>query len=79
MSNSSGNAIVSFGVLEALGVAFIILKLCDVIDWSWWLVTPPLWGPFALLLSIVAVGGAVFGLVALGVLIKKQFSRKDKQ
>ena len=35
------------------------LKLTDVIDWSWWLVTLPLWG-----------GGAIVGvfLLAFGVL-----------
>lgn len=32
------------GVLEMLGVAFVVLKLCKVIDWSWWLVTLPFWG-----------------------------------
>jgi phosphate/sulfate permease len=31
-----------------LGVAFITLKLCDVIDWSWWWVLAPFWTPFAL-------------------------------
>ena len=25
--------------LGLLGIAFIILKLCNVINWSWWLVT----------------------------------------
>jgi hypothetical protein len=24
------------GIGEALAIAFIILKLCHVIDWSWW-------------------------------------------
>jgi len=23
---------------------FMVLKLCHVIDWSWWWVTAPLWG-----------------------------------
>lgn len=31
-----------------LGIAFIVLKLCRVIDWSWWWVTAPLWIPFAI-------------------------------
>ena len=26
-----------------LGLAFIILKLCNVINWSWWWVTSPFW------------------------------------
>ena len=29
-----------------LGTAFVVLKLCKVIDWSWWWVTCPFWiGP----------------------------------
>lgn len=25
---------------------FLTLKLCEIIDWSWWLVTAPIWGLF---------------------------------
>ena len=31
------------GLLEILCVIFIILKLCGIIAWSWWLVLIPLW------------------------------------
>ena len=31
-----------------LFVVFLVLKLTDTIDWSWWWVTSPLWIPFAL-------------------------------
>lgn len=34
--------------LGLLGIAFIILKLCHVINWSWWWVTAPFWGMIAL-------------------------------
>jgi hypothetical protein len=27
-----------------LGISFIILKLCNVIGWSWWWVLAPFWG-----------------------------------
>lgn len=41
-----------------VGVVFVILKLIDEIDWSWWWVTAPFWGPLALivLLALVFVG-----------------------
>lgn len=29
--------------LPLLAVAFIVLKLTNVIDWSWWWVTAPIW------------------------------------
>lgn len=41
-NNSSSSS--GIGVLGLLGVAFIVLKLCKVIDWSWWWVTAPFWG-----------------------------------
>jgi hypothetical protein len=38
-----------------LAVAFIVLKLTSVIDWSWWWVLAPLWGPwtFWVVVSII--------------------------
>lgn len=32
-----------------LFVVFLVLKLTDTIDWSWWWVTSPLWIRFALI------------------------------
>ncbi|OIO69027.1 MAG: hypothetical protein AUJ56_08000 [Zetaproteobacteria bacterium CG1_02_49_23] len=31
------------GFFGLLGILFIALKLTGVIDWSWWMVTMPLW------------------------------------
>jgi len=33
-------------------VVFLILKLTNNIDWSWWWVTSPLWIPFILVMAI---------------------------
>ena len=41
------------GILGLLGVAFVVLKLVGVIDWSWWWVTSPLWIPIVLVLGIL--------------------------
>ena len=49
------------GFLGLLCIAFIILKLCKVIDWSWWWVLVPMWGP----LSLVGVVLLVVGLLAV--------------
>lgn len=40
------------GFLGLLTIAFVVLKLCKVIDWSWWWVTCPIWGPKALVSRI---------------------------
>ena len=42
-TNSGG-----IGLLGALGLMFIGLKLTGYIDWSWWLVTLPFWGGFVI-------------------------------
>ena len=38
-----------------LTVAFIVLKLCNVITWSWWLVLAPLWIPISLVAIILLI------------------------
>jgi hypothetical protein len=58
MSNSSSSSS-GIGVFGLLGVAFVVLKLTGYINWSWWLVTLPFWGGFALLL----IGFIVFVLI----------------
>lgn len=48
-SSSSGG----IGFIGLLTIIFITLKLCKVIDWSWWWVLSPLWGMTALIITIV--------------------------
>jgi hypothetical protein len=36
-------------------IVFLVLKLCNVIDWSWWWVTAPLWIPFAIGVAILLI------------------------
>ncbi|MDR0843042.1 MAG: hypothetical protein LBP68_06460 [Acidobacteriota bacterium] len=38
-----------FGLLF---IAFLVLKLCKVIAWSWWWVTAPLWMPSLVVMII---------------------------
>lgn len=56
------------GILGLLGVVFVTLKLLGYITWSWWWVTAPFWGGFALLLAILLIG-------FVGVLITAAFSK----
>lgn len=41
-----------------LTIAFIVLKLCNVITWSWWWVLAPLWIPV-----IIVILGLLFFLI----------------
>jgi uncharacterized membrane protein len=45
----------NLGFLGILFFIFLILKLTNHINWSWWWVTSPLWGPFVIFI-IVFVG-----------------------
>lgn len=59
MSSSNPSSSSGIGVLGLLGVAFVILKLCGVIAWSWRWVTLPFWAGIALvLLFCIAIGVA---------------------
>ena len=43
------------GFSGLLCVAFIVLKLCHVINWSWWWVLSPLWISAILLVVLAAI------------------------
>ena len=47
------------GVLGLLGVAFVVLKLCKVINWSWWWVTAPFWIPLGVIMLLVVLVGII--------------------
>ena len=50
--NKTYNTSGGISVFGLLGITFIVLKLCNVINWSWWWVTAPLWGSFILTIII---------------------------
>lgn len=59
-------------VLTTLGIVFIVLKLTHNIDWSWWWVTMPFWGPVVAAIVFVLLLIAVACIVAI-------FSGKDEK
>lgn len=63
MSNSKPSG--GIGFIGLLTVVFITLKLCHVIDWSWWWVLAPLWAPLCLGLIIFAAIFAFLFIVEL--------------
>lgn len=64
-STASGGS----GFLSLLLLAFIILKLTHVIDWSWWWVLSPFWIPLGIWLILVAI--------SLPAIIKRRKLRKE--
>jgi phosphoglycerol transferase MdoB-like AlkP superfamily enzyme len=65
------------GVLGLLGVAFVVLKLTHVIDWSWWWVTAPFWGGFVLVIGLLVIG--LLGTVAVAATIDGVRAIKQKK
>jgi hypothetical protein len=56
MNNSSGG----IGLPGATFIVFLVLKLCKIIDWSWWWVTSPLWiGAIIVVLCVIIM--LIFG------------------
>ena len=59
--DENSNTNYGIGATGLLGIAFVVLKLCHVINWSWWWVTAPFWIPvafavlFAAILAVIAV------------------------
>jgi hypothetical protein len=64
MSNSSSSSSgISAGFL--LFLVFLVLKLCNIINWSWWWVTSPLWLGIAIVVGFFIVGLIVGGIIHL--------------
>ena len=56
MSKDKSNS--GIGFVWLLTIVFIILKICDVIEWSWWWVLSPIW-----------ISGLITGIILTIILI----------
>jgi len=65
MSDSKTAASSGIGLGSLLGVAFIVLKLCHVIDWRWRWVLAPFWIPWIALLGFLAVALLVSAILII--------------
>lgn len=58
MSDNKVVTVKTIGFPALLLLSFIILKLCNVITWSWWWVLSPVWLP-------IAISVVVYGIILL--------------
>lgn len=65
MSSSSQKIVVSFPLMMPLFICFLVLKMTDTIDWSWWWVTAPLWVPFCFLIGFLGIALVVAVIAAI--------------
>lgn len=61
---SNRDSLISLNLTGVLLVVFIILKLTNNIDWSWWWVLSPLWIPFAFMLGLSLIV-IIIGFIAI--------------
>jgi membrane-bound ClpP family serine protease len=79
MSSKSTASSGGIGVLGLLGVAFVVLKLTGVIDWSWWWVTLPFWGGLALVLGVLTIVGIIAAIVSAFETKQQRSARKASE
>lgn len=62
---AKNNSSSGLGLPMILFIVFLVLKLTDNIDWSWWWVTSPLWVPICIVLGIgvIALLIVIFALI----------------
>lgn len=53
------NKKLTINISAILLIAFIVLKLFGLINWSWWWVLVPLWLPICCSIAVVAIGTLV--------------------
>jgi hypothetical protein len=76
MATQTKSGGVSFAGL--LFLLFLGLKLTNQIDWSWWWVTAPLWGPITLLLAFALIVIFIAALIAgVALLLGKKVNLKE--
>jgi membrane protein YdbS with pleckstrin-like domain len=70
MSNAAQNSVAtstgSWPIATILTIIFVVLKLTEVIDWSWWWVLSPLWISCALSIAVllfIFIGYIIYYLV----------------
>ena len=63
---SAGGGITLSGLVF---IVFLVLKLCNVINWSWWWVTAPLWIPVAMMAAIFIIVFLYYCIKALVIYI----------
>ena len=59
---NEGRSAGGVGFVGLLQLLFIGLKLCKVIDWSWWWVLAPTWISVLLLIVVIVIICIVFGV-----------------
>ena len=66
MKDNKSTASGGIGFTGLLTIAFIVLKLCKVIEWSWWWVLSPLWISVCLVVVIFLIA-VIIGMITAAI------------
>ena len=58
MNNKNSNNSIGLGTI--LFLIFMVLKLTNHVDWSWWWITSPLWIQLTCLLILILIEHIIF-------------------
>lgn len=65
------------GFTGLLTIAFIVLKLCKVIDWSWWWVVSPIWISIGIVLIVMGCIGLYY--LCKSYMLKSEYEAKKQK
>lgn len=49
------NSLINIDSIDLITIVFVVLKLTEVIDWSWWWVLSPILISFSLLIIVLVI------------------------
>ena len=62
---NNNKVVVRTPICMILFIVFLILKLTNVINWSWWWITAPLWIPVSIALVVLLISSVVIGIISI--------------
>ena len=62
---NNNKIVVHSPICMILFIVFLVLKLTNVINWSWWWVTAPLWIPVSIALVLLLIAIAILGIISI--------------
>ena len=61
-------------------IVFVLLKVFGILKWGWFAtIAFPIFLPFIIVLSVLAIGGILFGIVLVGAMLIDYLQRKCRR
>lgn len=63
MKGNNDHGLTTADHMFILTYIFVVLKLCGVIDWSWWFVVSPIWISTLIIVPVSFIAGLISGYI----------------